>query len=177
MVLLCHSKLCRYKEAIADVVVLLSSLADHPPAPILTITSNAFSLDLQWTLPDNSFVREYRLTYVYTGPCPEGVEGVAGEGNITVSRLERGYIIEGLLANSGYAGTLVAVNDRGVSNATHFNTTTATAGKDHSHQMPRMIPTPPPQRVKPHPQCINPRPRWVKPCPQSCSASEPCPQS
>ena len=111
--------------------------ADHPPAPILTTTTTTPStINLRWTLPDNSFVREYRLIYTYTGPCLEGVEGVAEEGNITVSRLMREYTIEGLLANSGYIGTLVAVNDRGSSNTTHFSVTTASTGKVVPHNKP-----------------------------------------
>ena len=83
-------------------------------------------------------MREYRLTFAYQGACPEMGEAAGGGGGtvVTLSGLVDSYRMEGLVAHAEYAGTLVAVNDRGSSNVTTFNITTPTTGNSQNFLIP-----------------------------------------
>lgn len=71
-----------------------------------------------------AFAREYTLNYTYLGLCPGAPETVSV---IVSGRTES--TITGLVGDSLYAVTLVAVNDRGNSGVAMLNVTTLARGE------------------------------------------------
>ena len=74
------------------------------------------SVNLSWTIQSDSLrtIREYWLTYTYMGTCPE-TERVS---TLVIANDRTSFTVTGLEGNTVYAFSLVAVNDKAVSNST-----------------------------------------------------------
>ncbi len=109
------------------VVCYTASLPHNPTIQSATPTTN--SLTLTWRGPTFEIISHYELSVTYAGPCPGA--NINGQ-SIRVNDPTTNYDVSGLLPNSAYVVTIVAVNRRAqTSDVIEGTYTTLNDGKDH----------------------------------------------
>ncbi len=109
------------------VVCYTASLPHNPTIQSATPTTN--SLTLTWRGPTFEIISHYELNVTYAGPCPGA--NINGR-SIRVNDPTTNYDVSGLLPNSAYVVTIVAVNVRAqTSDVIEGTYTTLNDGKDH----------------------------------------------
>ena len=91
-----------------------------PAAPVITTpTPQTDSISITWSQAAEDVVVNYRVSYVYSGTCPN----VPASSPVTLDGTTTSYVVPGLEAFSMYTITVTAINPAGMANATVTATT------------------------------------------------------
>ena len=94
-----------------------------PAAPVvMTPTPQADSISITWSQAAEDVVVNYRVSYVYSGTCPN----VPASSPVTLDGTTTSYVVPGLEAFIMYTITVTAINPAGMADATVTATTLPT---------------------------------------------------
>ena len=94
-----------------------------PAAPeITTPTPQTDSISITWSQAAEDVVVNYRVSYVYSGTCPN----VPASSPMTLDGTATSYLVPDLEAFSMYTITVTAINPAGMADATVTATTLST---------------------------------------------------